>query len=76
MTKTALIIGVGVLEGVASDEGQVRKLVENCEMLCPCDLAIYNAGNNFSGECLNMGVDYFEEAWTPKLDLRTFKENF
>jgi NAD(P)-dependent dehydrogenase (short-subunit alcohol dehydrogenase family) len=108
MTKTALIIGVGPVEGVggylsmeaaklglhvvlagrtldsieivaqqiranggeatalvadATDEAAVRKLVENCEMIGPCDLAIYNAGNNFAGEFLKMNVDYFEKAW-------------
>ena len=46
-----------------TDESQVRKLIENSERLGPCDLAIYNAGNNFPGEFLNMDASYFEDAW-------------
>lgn len=106
--KTALIIGVGPMEGVgaylcahaakeglhlviagrtaesieavaesvraaggeatalvadATVESDVTALVRKSEAIGPIDLAIYNAGNNFPGNFLEMEASYFETAW-------------
>lgn len=47
----------------ATDEASVSSLIEQTAAVGPIDLAIYNAGNNFSGSFLTMEADYFEEAW-------------
>lgn len=108
MTKTAVVIGVGPIEGLgsylctqaaneglhvviagrtlqsinmvadairnnggeatavvadATDESQIKQLVNDAEAIGPIDLAIYNAGNNFPGNFLEMQPSYFESAW-------------
>lgn len=47
----------------ATVESDVTSLVENAESIGPIDLAIYNAGNNFPGNFLQMEASYFETAW-------------
>ena len=108
MTKTAVVIGVGPIEGLgaylslhaaredlhvvvagrtsanlelvverivsdggsasacvtdATIESDVVDLLDSAEQIGPVDLAIYNAGNNYSGDFLTMQADYFERAW-------------
>ena len=46
-----------------TDEDQVINLIQQAEAIGPIDLAIYNAGNNFSGSFLEMDASYFESAW-------------
>jgi NAD(P)-dependent dehydrogenase (short-subunit alcohol dehydrogenase family) len=47
----------------ATDETSVTALIAAAEAIGPIDLAIYNAGNNFRGNFLEMTADYFETAW-------------
>ena len=47
----------------ATDEAQIKQLVNEAEAIGPIDLAIYNAGNNFPGNFLEMQASYFESAW-------------
>ncbi len=108
MTRTAVIAGVGALEGVGAClcrhaameglhvvasgrtqesldavvetirgdggsasafvadvtiESDMRALIEAAESSGAIDLAIYNAGNNFPGQFVEMTADYFESAW-------------
>ncbi|MFP6805708.1 MAG: SDR family NAD(P)-dependent oxidoreductase [Pseudomonadales bacterium] len=46
-----------------TDEDQIINLIQQAEAIGPIDLAIYNAGNNFSGSFLEMDASYFESAW-------------
>ncbi len=47
----------------ATDEAQVEALIEQAESIGPVDLAVYNAGNNYSGNFLELEADFFERAW-------------
>ena len=47
----------------ATAEQQVIELISFAESIGPLDLAIYNAGNNFSGDFLTMESNLFERAW-------------
>jgi len=45
----------------ASDEEQVIKLFQKAGS--DLSLAVYNAGNNFPGQIIDMDADYFENSW-------------
>ena len=47
----------------ATDPQEVSSLVDIAEQAGPIDLAVYNAGNAFPGDFINMSHTYFEEAW-------------
>ena len=47
----------------ATDEAAIAQLIEAAEAIGPIDLAVYNAGNNFSGDFMKMEASYFEKAW-------------
>ncbi len=47
----------------ATAEDQVTHLVSTAEASGPIEFAVYNAGNNFPGNFLEMEADYFESAW-------------
>ncbi|MBD3647314.1 MAG: SDR family NAD(P)-dependent oxidoreductase [Pseudomonadales bacterium] len=47
----------------ATDEQQVCELVRQAESIGSLDFAIYNAGNNYNGDFLEMEADFFERAW-------------
>lgn len=56
----------GKATGIATDttdEDQVISLIQQAEAIGPIDLAIYNAGNNYAGNFLEMESSYFERAW-------------
>ncbi len=44
-------------------EEQVQALIEQAEQIGPIELAIFNAGNNYSGNFLEMEASLFEQAW-------------
>lgn len=47
----------------ATSEADVESLIAAAEKIGPVDLAIYNAGNNFSGKFLELETELFEKAW-------------
>lgn len=47
----------------ATNEEQVKTLIDQADALGPVDLAVYNAGNNYNGSFLDMEADLFEKAW-------------
>lgn len=47
----------------ATDESEVISLIGQAESVGPIDLAIYNAGNNYNGNFLELEADFFERAW-------------
>jgi NAD(P)-dependent dehydrogenase (short-subunit alcohol dehydrogenase family) len=47
----------------ATDEQQVIDLINRAEAIGPIDLAIYNAGNNMSGDYLEMEASYFDQCY-------------
>ena len=56
----------GKATGIVADAtnlSSVNSLIKKAEAIGPIDLAIYNAGNNFSGNFLTMDAEYFENAW-------------
>jgi 3-oxoacyl-[acyl-carrier protein] reductase len=60
----------------ATDLSSLNTLIEQADAIGAIDLAIYNAGNNLPGDFLTNKAEYFENAWTLELDLRTHKGNF
>ena len=46
-----------------TEQAAVANIVAHAEDSGPVDLAIYNAGNNWPGDFLEMEADYFEAAW-------------
>ena len=46
-----------------TEEEQVQALIELAEQAGQIEPAIYNAGNNYSGNFLEMEVSLFEQAW-------------
>lgn len=46
-----------------TNEAQVGTLIDQAEAFGPVDLAVYNAGNNYSGSFLDMEAEFFEKAW-------------
>ena len=51
-----------VVTDVTAEE-QVQALIEQAEQAGQIELAIYNAGNNYSGNFLEMEASLFEQAW-------------
>ncbi|MBA59730.1 MAG: glucose 1-dehydrogenase [Gammaproteobacteria bacterium] len=47
----------------ATEQKEVRSLINAAENKGPIDLAIYNAGNAYPGDFMTMTPEYFEEAW-------------
>lgn len=46
-----------------TDEDGVVSLVQQAETIGPIGLAVYNAGNNYNGNFLDLEADFFERAW-------------
>ncbi len=46
-----------------TSEDAVKNLISVAEAEGPIELAIYNAGNNYPGDFIEMEAAYFEEAW-------------
>jgi len=46
-----------------TDETGVASLIQQAEATGPIDLAVYNAGNNYNGNFLELEADFFERAW-------------
>lgn len=45
------------------NEVEITRLFEMASKKAPVDLAIYNVGNSFPGQIIDMDAEYFEEAW-------------